>query len=117
MDIGTNSSLIINLLWAHASHLPLYLTWVAGIILAAGIRDQYPRAGVLLISGLSVALIATLAVTSVQAWLPTLLVQQGANITQISLFIGVVGMLSALIQAAAWGLVIAAAMVGRRGSA
>lgn len=103
-------------LWSQLGALPLYVAWLAGLVAAVVTWRRHPTVSLLTSVSLVVMLVLTFASRLLNVWVVRLGAQAGWSAHEIGLFLGVYGFVSALIEAVAWGLVIAAVFLWRPGA-
>lgn len=91
------------------TQLPLYLTWVAGIVLALVFWRRHPRVSLLAALAFAVLLTNSVIGNYLAASLPLMLHERGLTLNQLGPLLFARGMVQSVISAAATGLLIAAA--------
>ncbi len=92
---------------------PLYLVWLAGIIIAILNLRNYPKISIFTIIALGI-FICKRAVLSVLYWyIPLMCQNYGWTNRNISVFYQISGVLDSFISAFCWGLIIAAVFSNR----
>jgi hypothetical protein len=95
------------------THAPLFLVWLGATIVAL-IRPTLPRRVVgFLVGGLAAHFVLSIAGTVVSITLPTKLMQGGATVATVGVYLAVWGIVLSLVSAAAWVLVVLAVFSGR----
>lgn len=89
-------------------HLPVILVWLAGMILAIIYWKRHPWVSLLTFIAVTGILITSLVDTYLGMWLPILLQQQGFSINQVGIVMGIRGLISSLMTAGFWILLLAA---------
>lgn len=84
--------------------LPLYITWIFGIVLALRYRRQHPRSARLVLLGCGIALLSLLVLTPVSALLPLLLYGRG----NLAFYSYLLSFLQTVLQAIGWACLLAA---------
>ena len=107
-------NLILPMLGSLLLQSPILLVWLAGFILAAMYWRRHPRASLFTAIALAIFLVETLVDTYLNMWLPLQLSERGMGAVQISQIYMVKGIVTAIIGAVAWGLIVAAIFSGRR---
>ena len=97
-------SILINLLGT----LPLLIVWIGGLIYAGMIWTRQRLVALLLASGSLLALFTEIANRILISSLPLLYSGGSRNIAQISVLLGAVGLVTSLLLAFSWGLLLAA---------
>ena len=108
------SHLIFTMLGSLLLQSPILLVWLAGFILALVDWRRHPRRSLFTVIALAIFLIETLVDTYLNMWLPLLLSERNLEAAQISQLFLIKGMLTSIIGAVAWGLIVAAIFSGRR---
>ena len=95
--------------------LPLLLVWLGGILLAITYWPRYPRVAVLVVCALALACLSLfVSALTPSALLPVLVQLRGGTVRRLSATLFLAGIVRTLLDAGAWGLLIAAAFAGRR---
>lgn len=87
---------------------PLFLAWVAGLVLAVMRWKKHPRVSLLVTIALVIILVEAIINTSLGIWLPWMLTQQGMAYTQIGTILAIWGFISSLVNAGIWVLLLVA---------
>jgi hypothetical protein len=90
------------------TRIPVFLTWLAGIVLAIIFWKKHPRVSLLITIGLGLMLVNSVVGTLVSVWMPFALQERGMSIMQIGSLLSVWGVASSLINAAIWVLLLVA---------
>lgn len=93
---------------------PLYLVWLAGIVAALFYWRRYPRVSLLAVVALAILFLNDLLGTALQMSLPRLLIGRGFPIRQTGIAATVMFFLQCLVDAAAFGILLAAVYSSRR---
>lgn len=96
--------------------LPLYLVWLTGLGLSIYNLRRYPRVARVTIIAVIIFLLASIAGTALTSWLPFFLHAQGMAARQMGLISTVIGVIRALLNALAFGLLFAAIFAWRKES-
>jgi hypothetical protein len=107
------SDTILPMLFSYLVQSPILLVWLAGFILAAVHWRKHPQVSLLTVIALAIFLIEALVDTYLNMWLPLMLSERGMAAMQIGQFFTAKGILTSIIGAVAWGLLIAAIFSGR----
>jgi hypothetical protein len=107
------SDTILPTLFSMMVQSPILLVWLAGFILAAVHWRRHPRVSLLTVIALAIFLVETLVNTYLNLWLPLMLSERGVAAVQIGQLFAAKGILTSIIGAVAWGLLIAAIFSGR----
>jgi hypothetical protein len=107
------SDTILPTLFAYLVQSPILLVWLAGFILAAVHWRKHPRVSLLTVIALAIFLIEGLVDTYLNLWLPLMLSERGMAAVQMGQFFTAKGIVTSIIGAVAWGLVVAAIFSGR----
>lgn len=108
--------LIMITLSSIAIHIPIYLVWLAGIIMAIVTWKRNPRPSLFAILAIAFNFVLSLIGIFVST-LPIRMTQQGYTMERISMLLLVVNCVVAILQAGSWGLLLAAIFSGRRARA
>jgi hypothetical protein len=100
-------------LWGLLMSAPVYIIWIAGIVIAAVRWSRHPRVSLLAISGLAILLVREVVATLLNPWLQITLVHRGIAMGRLSVIFGLVVLMGSLIRALGWGLVLAALFTKR----
>jgi hypothetical protein len=96
-----------------ATHSPIYLVWLAGIVMAILTWKRNPRPSLFAI--LAIAFMFVLDLVGIfMVMLPLRLTQQGYSMTRISMLVTFVSVALAILRAGGWVLLLAAIFNGRR---
>ena len=108
-----DSSLLLAAATAILWHVPVFLVWLVGAILAL-VRPSVPRrvAG-FLVGGLAAHLVQAVVGTGVSVILPFKLREGGTSMAQVGTYLAVWSFAWSLISAAAWVLVLLAVFAER----
>lgn len=107
-------SSIVGLLGVFIGQIPLYAVWIAGIVIALMRRRKHPRTSRLTVIALAVILIMALLQALLNISIPRLISGNGWSTAQIGVLFSTIGVVSSLIHAAMWGLILWA-IFGERG--
>jgi len=88
--------------------VPVLLAWLIGLILSIVFWQRHPRVSLLTLIALAVLFVETLIDTYLSLWLPLGLREQGLTLAQTGRIIATKQVLTSLVSAVAWVLVIAA---------
>jgi len=88
--------------------LPVIIVWVIGIALALSRWRRHPRVSQFALIACAVMIINTVASRSLTVWLPLAMRDYGWTTVQIGSIFAAIGIITALISATAWALVICA---------
>lgn len=93
--------------------IPLFIIWIAGIVLAVNLRRRDGRVAVFAASGLMLfiaqSLCGAIANTSLQFWI----MDAGASASNIGLMFGALSVVNACVAGVAWVLILLAIFTGR----
>ena len=87
---------------------PLVLVWLTGIILAIVFWKRHPWVSLLAVIAFVGLMVLTLTGTYLNGWLPMNLDQSGWTVTQMGIRQGIFALISALLSAGFWALLLAA---------
>ncbi len=102
-----------------APHLPLYLVWLAGIILALVRWRQHPRASLLTVIALGVFILDAVLGVLTNLWVQQVVqaARSGSGLSvgeQLAIISIVRSAVDALLATVGFGLLVAAALISRR---
>jgi len=86
---------------------PLYLAWLAGIVLAISRWRRHPTVSLLTLIALALLLLSSVVGVIVFAWLPHVLIDRSSSI-DLSVVYSLVGLVLNAIRAAGWGIILVA---------
>jgi hypothetical protein len=90
-----------------ATHIPVYLVWLTGIIIAVGSRKRNPKSSMFAI--LAIAFMFALSLIGIfMAALPMQLNKQGYTMRNIGMILSAANIVISILSAGAWGLLLAA---------
>ena len=110
------TSELTQMLWSQLQALPLYLAWLAGLVVAIVTWRRHPAVSLIASIAFVVLLALTFATRVLNIWLARFLIGTGWTADQIGIFYGVYGLVFAVIEALAWVLVIVAMFRWRAGA-
>jgi len=96
------------ILSAIATSTPVIIVWMIGIGLALSRWRRHPRVSQFALIAIVISFVNLVVNRFISIWLPLKMRDSGWTNTQIGSFFAVVGIITALISAAAWALVICA---------
>lgn len=99
---------LVTILSAIVISLPVIIVWVIGIALALSRWRRRPRVSQFALIACAVMIINTVANRSLTIWMPLAMRDYGWTTVQIGSIFTVIGIITALISATAWALVICA---------
>ncbi|HKC88414.1 MAG TPA: hypothetical protein VKG02_20680 [Blastocatellia bacterium] len=99
---------LITILSTIVISLPVIIVWVIGIALALSRWRRHPRVSQFALIACAVMLINTAANRSLTIWMPLAMRDYGWTAVQIGSFFSAIGIITSLISATAWTLVICA---------
>ena len=102
MEIG------FGILTSLATHAPVLVVWLVGIILALGSLERQPRVARLVLISLVIFVLQAVIFTPLATWLPLVLHSRGASAGQMGVYFAALGFLNSLIAAVAWALLLVA---------
>jgi type IV secretory pathway TrbD component len=88
--------------------LPLLIVWVGGLIVAGTIWNRQRPVALLVASGSLLAILTEICARIATSTLPFLYSGARRSVAQIGGLIAAVGLISSLLHAVAWGLILAA---------
>jgi hypothetical protein len=92
----------------YAYAVPLYITWIVGIVLAWRARDRHPGSVRLALIGLLIALFSLLVFTPINAVLPFLFMGSSDTASNLAFYSYLSSFVQTLLQAVGWAFMIAA---------
>src|SRR5262245_19847883 len=99
---------VVSILYTIVISLPVIIVWVIGIALALSRWRRHPRVSQLALIACAVMIINTVANRSLTIWMPLAMRDYGWTSVQIGSVFPAIGIITALISATAWALVISA---------
>ena len=99
---------LVTTLYTLVISLPVIIVWVIGIALALSRWRRHPRVSQFALIACAVMLINTAANRSLTIWMPLAMRDYGWTAVQIGSFFSAIGIITSLISATAWALVISA---------
>ena len=108
------SDTILPTLIAYLVQSPILLVWLIGLVLATVYWRRHPRVSLLTVIALVVFLIETLVNTYINMWLPLLLSRRGMESSQMVQLLGIKNIVTSIIIAIGWSMVVAAIFSGRK---
>jgi hypothetical protein len=109
-----NSSLLLAAATSLLTHIPVFLVWLVGGVVAVVRQTLSRRVAGFLIGGLATHFVVALAGTAVSVMLPIKLREGGASMGQVSAYLAIWSIAWSLISAAGWVLVLVAVFAGRQ---
>jgi hypothetical protein len=106
---------LIPTLTAIAMATPVIIVWVIGIILALSRWRRHPRASQFALIAFALMIGATVVVRALYLWLPIAMRNHGWSTREFGTISVAIGIVSTLINAAAWALIICAIFGWRDG--
>jgi hypothetical protein len=105
---------VFSLLPQYLAQVPVYLVWLVGIVLAIVHWRRYPQPSLLTLIALVILFLRGLISTFLNTWLPLALHSQGWSVQGTSTFLLAHHIVSTLVAAVAYGLLLAAVFGWRR---
>jgi hypothetical protein len=99
---------LIPTLGAIAISTPVIIVWLIGIVLALSRWRRHPQVSRLALIALAISIVNLIVNRFISIWAPLTMRDNGWTTYQIGLFFTALGIITALISAAAWALVICA---------
>ena len=99
---------LIHTFGAIATLAPIIITWVVGIVLALSRWRRHPRVSLFAIIAFFMLISARVVTRFLYIWTPTIMRDRGWSTSELGTIFAVIGAVSALIDTAAWALVICA---------
>lgn len=93
--------------------IPVYLVWIAGLIIAVVTWRKHSRASLLAVIGIGMFFIQALLGNILTPWLQQTLARQGVPMRTMRLVLLGRGLLTSLVMMVAWGFLIAAIFLPR----
>jgi hypothetical protein len=107
------SPVITTILTNMAIHIPLYLVWLVGIILALATWNRNPRPSLFALLGI-VAMFVFDMISIYMITIPMQLGEKGYAVANIAMVISIANVVLTILKACGWGLLLAAIFVGRK---
>ncbi|MEJ2351112.1 MAG: hypothetical protein P8Y03_15110 [Anaerolineales bacterium] len=99
----------------YLTQLPVYLAWLAGIVLAIINWKRHPRAAQLTLAAVFIFFITSIGGTAISSWLPLTLHARGMAARQMGIVLAIINIIRALFNALAFGILFAAIFSWRGG--
>jgi hypothetical protein len=96
-------------------HIPIYLVWLVGIILACSNRKRHPQASLFTLLAIASMFIFSL-ISMYVGLIPIIWRDRGYTLLHISMITGTANILLAILNACSYGLLLAAIFVERKAS-
>jgi hypothetical protein len=96
-----------------AIHIPLYLAWLIGIILAVMTWKRNPRPSLLAILGIASMFVFDL-ISIFMITIPMRLSEKGHASTNIAMVMSITNVAMTILKAGSWGLLLTAIFIGRK---
>jgi hypothetical protein len=106
------SFLISNIVY----HIPIYLVWLAGILLACSTRERNPKASLYTILAIASMFVFSL-ISMYVGMMPLIWRDRGYNLVRIGMITAGANILLAVLNACCFGLLLAAIFIERKPSA
>lgn len=107
------ASPLIAILSSVAVLIPVLLVWIVGFALALMRFGQHPRVSGLLAGGIAIVAIMSVLSAITSAGLPMFIYRTDLPLAAVGAIMTTVGIITTLVNALGWGLVVAAALSGR----
>jgi hypothetical protein len=108
------SSSFLSTLISYLIQTPVVLVWFVALVLSAIYWRRHPRVSSLTVIAVAILLVETLVNTFLNLWLPLFLSDRGMGTGQIAQILAVKAIVTGVIVAVAWAMVVAAIFGGRR---
>ncbi len=102
------TSELTQMFWSQLAALPLYLTWLAGLVVAIVTWKRHPAVSLLTSIAFALLLVLTFFSRIVNIWVPRFMIEAGWSSDKIGLFYSVYGLVFAALEAVVWVIVIVA---------
>src|SRR5262244_1302505 len=99
---------LIPTLSAIAISTPAIIVWAIGIVLALSRWRRHPRVSQFALVAFALMIGATVVIRALYLWLPIVMRNRGWSTSEFGTFSAAIGIVSTLINAAAWAFVICA---------
>ncbi|MBX7152916.1 hypothetical protein K1X84_14900 [bacterium] len=99
-----------------ASQLPVFVVWIVGIVLCFTYWNTYRKAAMFTLIAIIIEAVNTF-IGILSVWLPSMMTEIGWTYEQLGTFFMVKGFLHAILNASAWGLILAAVFKTRDATA
>jgi hypothetical protein len=106
---------LIETLSALATYTPVIIVWVIGIALALSRWRRHPRVSQLALIAIAISIVNLVVNRFLVSWLPMAMRDSGWTTTQIGSIFAAIGIITSLIGAVAWALVLCAIFGWRNG--
>lgn len=94
--------------------IPLIGVWIVGAFISATQWSSHPRVSALTLAGIGIAFLVWLIGTATTLVFPMMIRQGNATAESFAMYAAAASGASALLSAAAWGLILAAVFAGRQ---
>jgi hypothetical protein len=88
--------------------LPVFIVWLVGIILSVVYWRRHPKVSLLALIAITAFFVTSLFGSALTTWLPIMLQRRGWAMTRLSAVLAIVSLVRSIVNAALWGLLIAA---------
>ena len=102
------------ILGVYVFQIPFYLVWLAGLILAIVFWKRHPKASLLAVIGLAGIFLLNVISVYTSTFLSMDLYTKGLSTVEIGRTLSIRTIVSNILTAGCWGLVIASIFVGRK---
>lgn len=106
---------IIPTLTSLLAQSPVFIVWLVALVLAIARWQRHPNVSLFTTLALVGFLVVSIIDTYLNVSLPIMLIEQGQSASQVGVMFAVKGVVSAVIRAVLWGVLIAAVFIGRDG--
>lgn len=107
MSDGNNGATVA-VLTSLGLQAPLFLAWVAGIVVAAVTWRKHATLSLLVTIALAIMLVVGVGLGAIQAALPFVLIERGMGAQEVGVALSAVGGLRILLDTVAWALLLIA---------
>ncbi|MCX7048028.1 MAG: hypothetical protein NTX50_21395 [Candidatus Sumerlaeota bacterium] len=93
--------------------IPMFLVFLAGIILALVRWNRHPLVSILTCIGFAIICLMLIAVTSLNNWLPRYMARSGEAAPNLGAMFNIIHIIGSILGACGWGFILAAIFMGR----
>lgn len=108
------SPTIVAILISYLILTPIFVIWIRGFILAKNSWHKHPRLSRMTTTALAIFLLESLVNTYINFWLPYFFSENGLKTSQIAQIYAIKQIITTIIIAVAWGILISAIFGGRQ---
>lgn len=110
-------SMIVSVLTQYVIQIPIFVILIVGIVLAISRWERHPQVSLLALIGLGILLLQRLVGGFLNVWLPMRMTTGTMSVTSMGWLMSARNLISALLAAVAYGLIVTAIFRGRNSGA